>query len=500
MAVPAFRGVFGKTFAEMSNGERNDVARALKKCSKELWVEWGLAHPFKLPEGGDAKNWVRMFEQYDRSGQAEMRARAKKADAYVSNETPEAELKRRVYFVGDLLLETSLYKLYADNYTSDFDRRYGDGKGWQWCHADKRAALVTIIFKAGERYEVKGDDAYWARFESEVVPAVLTRCPGADTIYADHHVDGFYVYYGRSVGEEAKRGEAVQPVSRASYQISARKRSWTLFQPGGSSGVKADDKVTSIAVIRELLKAVDTKLASDTREWEAEKARKAEQLRQEQLARRRARDRTSSAEVLNLLEIPKGKAPMKYEFKGYLQSEVLQNIYSGDFEPFTGEHEPVDLLRAINPLNKEPDAVKFSKLMDIGRRRLPVTLAYFAYHQVYGDVCRSSRDIAWVEARFRYVHTTTNWWGMVIDRTEGQWFSYPVREPYAEAFTGAYEAANDGFFAHLLTGTSFSTKREFERDFRKFLVAEGCLSPSVRHFEVNLYLASQWMLPLQELR
>lgn len=496
LAVPGFRHVFGKTFAEMSKDERKQVAGALKKCSKELWVEYALAHPFKLPDGGDAKGWVKMFEQYDRSGIAEMRARVKRADAYVSNETPEAELKRRVYFVGDLLLETGLYKLYANNYTSDFDRRYGDGKGWKWCHPDKRAALVTLIFKGDDHYEVKNDEAYWARFEREVAPAVLARCPEADTVYADHQVEGFYIYYGRWVGMEAKAGESVEPLSRASYQISARKRSWTLFVPGGSWGVKADETVTSIAAVKKVLEAVNEAQRVGTREWEAEKARKAEQQRAEALARRRARDRAMSAEVLKVLELAKGKAPERYDFTGYEQREALRNIYEGNFKPLTGGYEYADQFKVALSLD-------LGSMIDMTRHGAPNSIAYYAYHQEYAKQCRSNREIPWeklvikrelvsVEVR-GYFEIERNRWPL-------ESYEFMVRRPYLGAFSQLYMAGKQNPLDQAIIGISPTLLGEYGRDFEKFLKKEGCGSPAVRHFEVNLHLVTGWMLPLQELR
>ena len=498
LAVPAFRGVFGKPFAEVSDDERKQIGKFLKKCSSELWVREMFAHAFTVPaEYPAAKSLARTFERYDVPGQVAPRRQGrmqKLPDPCALNPPSSPSPRNRPYATGELLLETSLFQLYGEQ----------SYPGQCWCSNDTVQygmgdASLSMVFKADERYEIKNDEAYWQRFDKEVLPLVFEKCGHVGNIIVNHHVAGFYINDKMEISDKEtslKEHYYSRPINYAIYRKRAGLGSMDLTKAGYARSW--DDRgFSSVWGIREAPKV-----------WEAERlARRAEEKRQAEVRRReyvernRPENRQSAAAVLSLLSRAGKAAPVKYDFSGYAQREALQNIYSGDFEPFTGEYEPADILKAINPLNRdEPDALKFSRLMEIGRRRLPITIAYFAYHQVYGDVCRSSRDMPWVEARFRKVHTTTDWWGREIDRTEGQWFSYPVREHFAKAFMGAYEGANEGFLTHLLTGTSFTTKQVFERDFRKFLAAEGCSSPTVRHFEVNLYLASQWMLPLQELR
>lgn len=86
------------------------------------------------------------------------------------------------------------------------------------------------------------------------------------------------------------------------------------------------------------------------------------------------------------------------------------------------------------------------------------------------------------------------------DRIVGQTYLYDVRTPFSQTFMDTYRAANQGGLAQVITGVAFTTKEGFEADFRKFLKADGCSSPAVRHFEINLYLATKWLLPLQELQ
>lgn len=145
-------------------------------------------------------------------------------------------------------------------------------------------------------------------------------------------------------------------------------------------------------------------------------------------------------------------------------------------------------------------ARKLEEARQIARLRLPIMIAYFAYHQAYEEMCfPKDAEMSWSKASFRWDTITTQ--GLfVTDRVEGQTFVFYVRTPFSQKFMDTYRAAEEGNFAQLFTQTSITTRQDYQNDFRKFLKAEGCGSPLVRHFEINLYLAAAWLSSLQELQ
>ncbi|MFN0122402.1 MAG: hypothetical protein ACKV2V_18055 [Blastocatellia bacterium] len=61
-AVPWFTPIFGKPFPELSKKEKEQIARWLKKCSPETWVEYGLIQPLTQPENSpQMSEWNQAF-------------------------------------------------------------------------------------------------------------------------------------------------------------------------------------------------------------------------------------------------------------------------------------------------------------------------------------------------------------------------------------------------------------------------------------------------------
>jgi hypothetical protein len=52
-AAPGFRSGIGKSYAALSKSERKQIARALRDCTKEAWVDIVLTRAFELnPKSG----------------------------------------------------------------------------------------------------------------------------------------------------------------------------------------------------------------------------------------------------------------------------------------------------------------------------------------------------------------------------------------------------------------------------------------------------------------
>jgi hypothetical protein len=491
MAVPAFRGVFGKTFAEMSKGEKKQVAGALKKCSKELWVEWALAHPFRLPEGGDAKGWIEMFDRYgDRPkfnppvlGGPDQPRRSPDASC-ARGDAPEPPPGHKLYEAGELLLETGLYRLYGRASWLEGPRVAPEC----WCSQEfigMERATLSMVFKADERYRIKNDEEYWRRFEHEILPVVLARCSPVMKIQVLHHVEGFYLDQNYNVSDRPIKAWRSEPLSDAIYQVST-------LRAGGVGRGWTDRPIESIADVRATRKAIEER----DRVREEEERRAAEQKRAADLARRRVRDRAMSAEVLKVLELAKGKAPEKYDFSGYEQCEALENIYGGNFEPLNGGYEYADQFKIVLNLD-------FAAGFEMSRLGALNSIAYYAYHQEYAKQCLSNKEIPWeklVVERSLVSKEVRGFFEIERNRWPLESWEFWVRRPFWGAFSRLYKVGKQNPLDQALVGISPTLLGEYGRDFEKFLKREGCGSPAVRHFEVNLHLVTSWMMPLQELK
>lgn len=182
----------------------------------------------------------------------------------------------------------------------------------------------------------------------------------------------------------------------------------------------------------------------------------------------------------------------------------MQNVYSGNFEPFTGGHRTYNDWKSStihsgfgnadvrNPLgfllNLTETAAKAS---EVSNRRDALALSYYVYHITYQEQCGTDKEMPWGVSALEFF-LTENDVEVSGSRTKGN--VYVVREPFRGAFNEAYGTVGN------TNNVSPSITPPIQNDFRKFLKQEGCTSPAVRFFETNLYLAMKWQLPLQELK
>ncbi len=239
---------------------------------------------------------------------------------------------------------------------------------------------------------------------------------------------------------------------------------------------------------------------------EAEKLRiaNAEAAERSRKANETKRREANLAKAADVFKFYKKNAPAIYDFSGYANQNVFQHIYAGKFDPFTGGHatreswvsstvhsgfgnadvrNPFGFL--LNLLETTADA------SDIRGRRNALDGVFYAYHLVYKEQCFSNKEMPWdVSALMFYL--TRN--GATVEGSETKGNVYLVRKPFLKTFNGSY--GNLGSSANV----SPSVPESFTNDLRKFLRTEGCASATTRYFETNLYLATEWMPPLQQLQ
>ena len=508
-AAPAFRSVFGKTLHELTEKDAKEVAKALDKCSYQPWVETRLEPLFKEP--GRLGDWAAESRRVEAAIASEKLASERRVRA----ERYRAEAGRMGYSVGEPLKETGLYRLHAAYL----------GQQEDWCSPKDKRVILSQIFKVDENFKIDNDAQYWARFESEVLPVVAAACPDAEKIYVLHHVAGFYFNRERySVSRQPDPNHPSDLLNIAVYSLAPddpKKYDW-IYGDGSAdilpyvvsprrrpvgrrdystAGLTNDPSLTTVARIREVLKnreaEEEARKRREAAEAEARRVEEARRAEQEQLRKQAAKRELHRTQAAPLLLLYKGGAPTVYNFAGYEQQQALQNIYAGNFTPFNGDYESDADAQAraagamLNGYFKRdlgesmarmPDAV--NEAAAFARLRLPLKIAYFVYQEAYAEQCLTNREIEW---------------GVATIRRGEQTYNYYVRMPFGDTFNLSYNAANAGDIVQAMVGVSLTTKGEFVRDFRRFLKAEGCASPAVRHFELNLHLAANWMLPLQEL-
>jgi hypothetical protein len=373
----------------------------------------------------------------------------------------------RAYDAGRLLLETSSYRLHTKIY-----------RGAEcWC--DDQARLV-MIFKKGEAQVIMDSPEYRKRFDEEIMSVIKPLCRTDDDIAVDHHVQGFFI---TETGDLVKREDAAPLLANSNFRSEPLSKFRRYYNSRSVYGGR----------IQYFWKGDLVSIAAKQNEIQAKLRETAEH--EQFVAQRPQRYREKAAKVLQLLDTvdaDAGAAP--YDFSSLTNAAVLQAIYTGNFERFHGKYEQEDVLEMIGAGN-------VSGLMDFGRTRAPVMLAQSAYHRLFYQNCSNTTEIPFVVVRYRQSDIVTrNFFGVELSRIEGNTYTFNVRSPFAASFLNAHkgidEAVDSGGAAIGITQRAYDS---YKNDFDKFLQKEGCSSPVVRLFEVNLYLAAEWLWPWQKL-
>lgn len=292
--------------------------------------------------------------------------------------------------------------------------------------------------------------------------------------------DQRYVFDGSEVNERANNGNPANWNLLNARKIIADQKS-------------KDEYDNSPAVIK--AKQEEAEKARIAGEEAAKKARIASE------AKRRAENLAKAADVLRSY---KKDAPATYDFSGYANQNVFQSIYTGKFEPFTGGHESREAwvsssirsgfgnADARNPFGFLLNLMETTAdAADIRERRDALDGMFYAYHLIYKEQCLSNKEMPWdVSALIFYLERN----GVKVEDSEVKGNVYLVRKPFLKAFNRAYGNVGSTDNVNPSVPDSLAT------DFRKFLKTEGCSSATTRSFEINLYLAAEWLSPLQELQ
>lgn len=396
--------------------------------------------------------------------------------------------------VDSKLAETNLYELY--------------GRGLEKsCSSPKRPPMITMVLKVAEDFSVsETNESYRNIVENEVIPLVKKQCGDFEELYVSNYLKGIRLArisepgfwdYGKdySVNDPNFSG---REYSLVNFLIRIDIQGKVRYSRIGGAGNE-----TSLAAIRKQFtsseKLKETKKIEESQSY-AESQRKVKEQKINS-------QKTKAGSVLALYKKGAGK---EYNFAGFSQQESLQNIYKGNFEEFTGGYEQSIINETVRAqaslyLSRAPldDIFKENKrltelMLKISQLRAPIMIAYFAYHQAYEGQCSTNKEIAWKDGT-RRVDLVKMRGAIEVSRIRGNTFYFSVREPFYDTFVKSLNVGTDGLSAELLTGTPASTGQLFQNDFVKFLKKEGCASAKVRHFESNLYLATEWLLPLQEL-
>lgn len=489
-AVPAFVPVMGKEYSALTEKERKQIAKDLPDCSKADWVK-GLAHPFGKPtDQGDGLALTREFERFAKS--------SRKVVVQDSRDSRMSYLTRnRLVAYGietaELLGKTDRYSLYLRS-----------------CNDASASVVMLFTINVGQR--IVNDDAYWARFERDVLPIVRKKC-AAKQVDVVHHVEGYYISNQVVPLEAATNTSAsVNPsgeLSRASYVVGVGTRDWrygnrALYEAGvdaHAQNASAQELQFAAQAAAENFRRQQAINAAERRSAQAYEDRRAALLQQvasEFEARRRdlAGQRAKAGLPLQLAQPRDGRpAAGAFSFSGYRHGDVLQQVYDGQFQ---------QVMPVVMP---EFFASQMERVLAEQQRDLVLALTYVRYHQVYGEVCPVDPELPFREVTYSLDSVVAQMVGGSPVRTGGGRIgsqTFRLREPYIAVFTEVSGNLLSGspmqiLFRNLGTrGNEISAA--LKEDAHDFLRGAQCNSPESRQLEANLHMLFNGLLPVQELR
>jgi len=406
-------------------------------------------------------------------------------------------------WLGNKLEETADYALYEH------------GRGFLSC------SLLTycLVLKTyDDDYVISPDNPrYRSILEKRIIPLVKKRCNNQTV--ADFRIQNFFqgvhLRYTEAEGfKEYKTGHFDGPALgiRGGQETDLGVR---VFDPFGQVKYRASTnrledyvslnklrKFNAVLVARyeqskrdELVREGQRKKEDAERVAVMEEATRKQKL--EELPRKIESQRAKASNILMLYK--KGARP-SYDFSGYANQVDLSSIYSGKFEKYTGDYSPEDFSGAVNIFDRTPLEEKYRMVKILNKLRLPISVAYFAYHEEYAKACKAKSELPLIVWPIQEPDVITkNGWGVEVGRKKGRTYEYSVREPFWPSFQTTHVFMVNPFNVFVGSDSKFGLQQTFSEDFQKFLGREGCSSPTVRHFEVNLFLAEEWFLPLQVL-
>lgn len=489
-AVPAFVPVMGKEYPTLTEKERKQIAKDLPDCVKADWVK-GLAHPFgKPPDQGDGLSLTREFERFAKSSR-----RVIVQDSRESR-MPHITRNRLVAYgieTAELLGKTDRYGIYLRS-----------------CNGTTASVILLFTVNAGE--QIVNDDAYWTRFEREVLPPLRKRC-AARLVEVVHHVEGYYIDSRVVPLETATNTTAsVGPsgeLSSATFTIGGRERGWkygnrTLYE----AGVDANAANASIQGLQAAAfyaadrarrdRAINAAERQNAQAYEDRRAALLQQVATEFEARRRdlPGQRAKAGVPLQLAQPRDGRpAAGAYSFSGYRYGDVLQQIYDGQFQ---------QLIPILTPefLASQPERALAEQ-----QRDLVLALTYIKYHQFYGQICTVDPELPFREVTYSLETVVAELVGGTPVKTGGGQigsYTFRLREPYVARFTEISKNLLSGSPMQILFRNLGTRGNEIsaglKEDIYAFLDDVKCNSPESRQLDANLHLLFNGLLPVQELR
>lgn len=324
--TPAFRNIFGKGLNELSEKDFKHVSKFLEKCSHQRWVANTLERWFTYP--AQMQDWVVQF------GKMEEVVKQEKIEAEkrLYRERYQAESRRIGYSVAELIKETDNYRLHA---------AFWNNGNTEWCSQEDRQAIVSLIHKVDENYQITSEESYWKKFENEIRSEVTANCANAEKIYVVNFVSGFYIYYDQNQINTRANGFIpsdphsiavyfAKPTDQGKYlwingdKLSSltmgnfpRSSNQNIF-PDLFDDSTDDSRLASISGLREILKTRQAKLDEEAK-IRAEKASAEEAARRAEIARKAETHRVQLATG-------------GFSAKGLKNEELFANIFLGDFE------------------------------------------------------------------------------------------------------------------------------------------------------------------------
>jgi hypothetical protein len=516
LASHSFRRNIGKPLPALSEKQGSQLARAVSKCSSEAWVQQRM-YPF-LFSYGPVSAWRSDFERLEGRYEISRNQRRQLYDVAVGRE----RFDETALDVGPVLIETISYKLYKSYYGLFTESPYS------WCsQGNTRMAMVTMVFQ-DENAVVDNDSKYWNRFETELLPGIVSQCPDIERVYVVNYVKGYHIFYADreiTTHQRSRSGFSLsEPLSSGIYLTdpTATPRHFWFYGAGSgnlmqeatkagrgkievpTSGTSARLTDPSLTTLRSL-KAVFDELQKQEyliKQRETEKrAREASEAYEAARQRKIPNDRSIAAGTLATL---KRGARDPYDFAGYAYEDRWQSIYDGKFEYFTGGYMSakdldMEMLNSVftgGPYSGLSSAA--AKGTDITFRRHFLNMAFYAYHNLYAQRCSNNKEFPWVQSNPGLFSSSsvTKRGGYEVNRStlSKEGISHLVRQPFVDTYDSAYLSVAN------YNNVSPEMPQDLLDDISRILNSEGCSSPSLRHFEVNLALARDWLLPLQLLR
>ncbi len=479
-AMPAFVGIFGRYFEQLSEGEIESISKSVKKCVSDEFLARLVGNDLLR----NASGWKTASERFQRLGDSRLKDRveaSREKSAQVTlgvpcaNEKVTPETSRNVlYSIGPLLLNTDSYSVYGERirYPSDcWYSQFGE-------------ARISVIFKGNDLTTIPKGDDFRLILTEKIIPLIKDKVYKVRFVSVINHIDGYFIAHGKlpvkdSSGDEfAKVHTSSVPLSLVTYS-------------------KFDDNPENYNYVGEKLSIAEFRRWTETNIAAAKIERKRKELEDKVLLEKRKVDeRRNAAEVLALVRHPSGPSPKNYDFSGSKDGVILEAIYTGNFSRIR-EDSDYDLKTILDSAKK----FDLERIRQMYLRVATLNFLYMAYHDAYEIHCSANKDIS----RRDYFYTSPievrlNWLGRELGRSGGSTTKFVLRKPFGPTYVDKYAFLNelDPMVAYAIA-PAFSATAKVKPDLSKFILAEKCSSPALRLFEVNLYLLVNMMLPMQEL-